>query len=355
MKILITGGAGFIGCNTTLHFAKQGHDVVVLDNLSRETAIINLKLMQGNQVPFQFKKLDISDKASVEEFIKQNKFDVIIHLAGQVAVTLSVKDPWNDFVINAQGTLNILESIRKHLPHTVFINASTNKVYGKSADQTVIEKDCCYKYEDLDYNGVCEKQQLDFYSPYGCSKGVADQYTIDYARIYGLKTVSVRQSCIYGPNQFGIEDQGWIAWFILAYLQGKQIKIYGNGKQVRDVLYVSDLVYFYEQLIQKIDVVKGHAFNIGGGVKNSLSLLQFFKILEKITGKKIPLSFDKWRPGDQFIFVSDNSKAKELVGFEAKTDYVDGIRKTYIWLKDYLSNQKINKFASKEKVESFFQ
>ncbi|MFC1894774.1 NAD-dependent epimerase/dehydratase family protein [Candidatus Dependentiae bacterium] len=240
MKILITGGVGFIGCNAVEYFTKKGWEVFVLDNLSRETAIVNLKLMQENKIPFNFKKLDITYKNDLEDYFKTNIFDIVIHLAAQVAVTCSVLDPVNDFNINAHGTLNVLECIRKYCPNAVFINASTNKVYGKTCDQEVIETVDCYKYKDDNYKGISEKQSLEFYSPYGCSKGVADQYALDYARIYGLNSVSVRQSCIYGPHQLGVEDQGWIAWFIIAYLTGKKIKIYGNGKQVRDVLFLLD-------------------------------------------------------------------------------------------------------------------
>jgi len=335
MKILVTGGAGFIGCNTVEYFSAKGHELYVIDNLSRETAVVNLRWMQKSKIPFNFEKLDITNKTNLEQYFKKNKFDVVIHLAAQVAVTFSVNDPEDDFQVNAKGSFNVLECVRKYCPESVFINASTNKVYGKISDKKVIELQDCYAYEDQNYKGVCENQNLEFYSPYGCSKGAADQYTLDYARVYGLRSVSVRQSCIYGPRQLGIEDQGWIAWFIIAYLTGKKIKIYGNGKQVRDVLFVTDLVKFYEKIIETIEEVKGLAFNMGGGKNNVLSLLQFFKILEEVAGDKIPLAFDKWRPGDQFIFISDNSLAKKLLDFEPEINCEQGIERIYKWLYDY--------------------
>lgn len=346
MNILITGGAGFIGCNTVKYFATKGDRVFVIDNLSRETARVNLRWLQDNNTPFNFENIDIADRVVLESYFKRHNFDVVIHLAGQVAVTLAVENPRYDFEVNAQGTFNVLECVRLYCPRAIFINASSNKVYGSISDKRVVEEEDCYRYADVNYKGVNESQNLEFYSPYGCSKGVADQYTLDYARIYGLKTVSVRQSCIYGPHQLGIEDQGWISWFVGAYLLGKSIKIYGNGKQVRDVLFVSDLVEFYECIINDIEKVKGMVFNIGGGIKNSISLLQFFKILEELTGDKIKLSFDKWRPGDQILFISDNSLAEKLLNFRPKIDFCDGIKKIYKWLFKYYSVRKVISRAS---------
>ncbi|MFH0898526.1 MAG: SDR family NAD(P)-dependent oxidoreductase [bacterium] len=352
MKILVTGGAGFIGCNTVCHFAEKGHTVYIIDNLSRQTARTNLQWLYDHAIPFHFTHLDITSRASLEYYFKQHSFDAIIHLAGQVAVTFSVQNPRHDFDINAHGTFNILECIRDYNPEAIFINASTNKVYGKSADRTVVEDKLSYRYQDLTYQGISEQQPLDFYSPYGCSKGIADQYTIDYARIYGLKTVSVRQSCIYGPHQLGIEDQGWIAWFIIAVITEQPLTIYGDGKQVRDVLYVSDLVRFYELAIHNIDKAQGQAFNLGGGMHNSLSLLQFFQELEQITKHKISYSFSQWRPGDQFIFVSDTSKAENLVGFKPLVPYKEGIKKIHNWLSSYYSeNTKLQNLHSTQKTK----
>lgn len=341
MNILITGGVGFIGCNAVKHFVAKGHNVFVIDNLSRETAKVNLKWLQDNKVNFNFNLLDVTDRFALEDYFAQHKFDAVIHLAGQVAVTLSVENPRYDFEVNAAGSFNVLECVRKYCPSAAFINASTNKVYGKISNKKVIELNDSYKYEDESYNGVDERQNLEFYSPYGCSKGIADQYTLDYARIYGIKAVSVRQSCIYGPHQFGIEDQGWISWFIIAHFTGKPIKIYGNGKQVRDVLYVTDLVEFYEKIINNIDKASGLAFNMGGGVENSVSLLQFFKILESISGNEIELYFDGWRPGDQYVFISDNSSAERLLNVKPKIACRQGIELIYKWLFDYYSKRNM--------------
>ncbi len=342
MKILITGGAGFIGCNAVQHFAAQGHDVYVIDNLSRETSRVNIAWMQAKKIPMHFTNLDITHQKKLEDYFFQHTFDVVLHLAAQVAVTLSVKDPRTDLLINGIGTFNVLECVRNYCPEAIFINASTNKVYGKIAEDFLQETDDSYQHHDKSWKGFSEQQPLSFYSPYGCSKGVADQYTIDYGNIYNLRTVTVRQSCIYGPHQLGIEDQGWIAWFIISTLSGNQISIYGDGKQVRDVLYVSDLIDFYELLINNINLVQGKAFNMGGGKKNSLSLRQFFKVLAEITGKDIDYTFKEWRPGDQKIFISDNSLAEELLGFKPNVSYHDGIEKIYYWLDDYLKKAPKN-------------
>ena len=339
MKMLVTGGAGFIGCNVVKHFARKGYNITVFDNLSRETAHVNLAYMYSNNIPFTFVNGDITDKKQLEAVFKKEPFDVVIHLAAQVAVTLSVKDPEHDFYTNALGTFNVLESVRKYCPDAVFINASTNKVYGKSCDDKVIEQKRRYVYED-GIKGISENNALEFYSPYGCSKGVADQYAIDYARIYGLKTVTVRQSCIYGVHQIGIEDQGWIAWFILASMNNKEINVYGNGKQVRDVLFVSDLVDLYEKIINNISVAKGHAFNIGGGMDNAVSLLEFFDILGGIRAEALKLSFTSWRPGDQKIFISDNSKAEKLLGFKPQVSVKEGTEKLYTWLHTFVETKK---------------
>ena len=233
----------FIGVNAAEYFADQGWRIAVLDNLSRRGTEENLRWL-NDKVKVDFHKLDIRDAAGVERVVRETKPDALLHLAAQVAVTTSVSDPREDFEVNALGTFNVLEAVRKGSPQTFIINASTNKVYGKMEEIEVEERNGRYEYRDQT-QGVSESQPLDFHSPYGCSKGVADQYTLDYARIYGLDTVSFRQSCIYGPRQFGIEDQGWVAWFIIAAVSGKQITIYGDGKQIRDVLHVKDVARAY--------------------------------------------------------------------------------------------------------------
>ena len=327
---MITGGAGFIGCHTASYFAKKGHEIVIIDNLSRKGSLDNLNWLK-KQHPITHYKTNIQDEKAVEDvFRKENTIGAVIHLAAQVAVTTSVSNPRDDFDINALGTLNMLQAVRHFCPQAPFINASTNKVYGLLHNVKILEG--LKRYEIEKKGGINESEPLDFHSPYGCSKGSADQYVIDYARIYDLKTVSVRQSCIYGERQFGVEDQGWLAWFIIATVLGKKISIYGDGKQVRDVLYVQDLVELYEKFIEQGSNLNGKAYNVGGGLKFSLSLLEFIDIL-KDQGLEISYTFGDWRPGDQKVFVSDNTKVIKELGWEPKTAPVQGIQTIVSWVK----------------------
>ncbi|MGR8934976.1 MAG: SDR family NAD(P)-dependent oxidoreductase [Gammaproteobacteria bacterium] len=331
-SILITGGAGFIGVNSARYFAAQGWKVAVLDNLSRRGTEANLHWLQ-QQCPIRFECADIRDAEAMERIIGDIHPDVLLHLAAQVAVTTSVTDPREDFEINALGTFNVLEAVRKHSPETFFIYASTNKVYGKMHEIAVVERNGRYEYHDL-VDGVGEHQPLDFHSPYGCSKGVADQYTIDYSRIYGLQTVTFRQSCIYGTRQFGIEDQGWVAWFTIAAVLGKNITIYGDGKQIRDVLHVEDLVRAYESAILHRDAASGQAFNIGGGPENTMSLLELLAYLKEALNIDIPLQWDVWRPGDQPVFVCDLGKAREILGWQPQIAVRDGVKALSAWVSE---------------------
>ena len=286
-----------------------------------------------NQSSVTHYKTDIQDYKAVEDiFKKEKKIKGIIHLAAQVAVTTSVSNPFNDFKINALGTLNILEAVRNYCPNARFIYSSTNKVYGLLNTVKIIESP--KRYEINNKEGVSETEPLDFHSPYGCSKGCADQYVLDYARIYNLQTVSFRQSCIYGERQFGVEDQGWLAWFIIATVLGRKISIYGDGKQVRDVLYVQDLVELYEKFIEQESNLNGKAYNVGGGLKFSLSLLEFIDILKE-QGVEIVYNFGDWRPGDQKVFVSDNTKVIKELGWEPKTSPVQGIQHIVSWVKKH--------------------
>jgi len=330
-KILITGGAGFIGVNSADFFASNGWEVLVLDNLSRHGTDKNLSWLESKH-SIIFDKSDIRDADLMSNILRKHTPDVVLHLAAQVAVTSSVTNPRKDFEINALGTLNLLEAIRLHSPNTFFINASTNKVYGKLEDVAIEERDGRYEYEKLT-TGVPESRYLDFHSPYGCSKGAADQYTIDYARIYGLKTVTLRQSCIYGPHQFGVEDQGWVAWFTIAALLNKEITIYGDGKQIRDVLHVSDLVAAYLAAINNSDSISGEAINLGGGPDNTLSLLELLDYLERSLDKKIKPLWDNWRPGDQPVFVCDLSKAKRLLNWSPKYSVEQGTVALIDWVR----------------------
>jgi len=340
MKILITGGAGFIGSNSVKRFFEAGWGVHIVDDLSRKGAETNLRWLTETGVKYKHYCIDISKTQDIESFLKKRKFDVILNLAAQVAVTTSITEPRRDFEINALGTFNLLEAVRKYNSEAIFLNASTNKVYGKLSDFKIIEESKKYVLP-TGVKEVTEETPLDFYSPYGCSKGIADQYTIDYSRIYSLKTVTFRQSCIYGPRQFGIEDQGWVAWFIIAHLLSKKITVYGNGKQVRDILYVDDLIDIFFRVIERIEQVSGNAFNVGGGIQNTISLLEFFEMLEKHSGRPVIYAFGDWRPGDQPLYISDNQKAYSLLGWKPKTSYQDGIKLLLDWVS---YNLKLFKF-----------
>lgn len=330
--LLITGGAGFIGVNAADYFAARDWRIVILDNLSRRGTEDNLRWLQERHDP-HFERVDIRDAAAVARVMREQKPDVVLHLAAQVAVTTSVDNPREDFEINALGTFNVLEAVRQEAPEAFLINASTNKVYGKMESVGVVERNGRYEYRDLP-GGVTEDQLLDFHSPYGCSKGVADQYTIDYSRIYGLHTVTFRQSCIYGTRQFGIEDQGWVAWFTIAAVLGKSITIYGDGKQIRDVLHVRDLVRGYEAAIRHRETASGQAFNIGGGSGNTMSLRELLGYLEGELKLRIPLQWSQWRPGDQPVFVCDVAKAECLLGWKPEISVQDGVRELSHWVRD---------------------
>lgn len=334
--ILITGGAGFIGINLARHFLVKGSHVIIFDNLSRKGTETNIKLLKRDfNSKFTLIKADI-----VHDFNKLksavNKADAVIHLAAQVAVTTSVDNPRHDFEVNAIGSFNVVEAVRlsKHRPPLIY--SSTNKVYGSLHHRPVKEHDDHYRFEhdEIHANGIAESEQLDFHSPYGCSKGIADQYVIDYSRVYGLRTVVFRQSCVYGPYQFGVEDQGWVAWFGIAALFEKPITIYGNGKQVRDILYINDLVRLYDLTLQNIDKVSGHAYNIGGGPANTLSLVKLLAMLERRLGRKVDTTHAPIRVGDQPVFVADIRKAKEHLGWAPKHGIDFGFDQMMNWIED---------------------
>ena len=331
MKIFITGGAGFIGCNSADHFLQQGHTVTVYDNLSRKGTPNNLSWLQGRHGDqLNFISGDIRDYDPLCQAI--SGADVVLHLAGQVAVTTSVRNPREDFEINALGTFNVLEATRNYAPQATLIYASTNKVYGGMESVQIIDAGDHYAYDGLPF-GVSESAPLDFHSPYGCSKGAGDQYAIDYARIYGLKTVAMRQSCIYGQRQFGVEDQGWVAHFVIAVVKNRPISIYGDGKQVRDLLHITDLIRAYEAVIEKSADVAGRAYNIGGGPANTLSIwTQFGPLLEELAGRPIPVTYGEWRPGDQHVFIADIRKASAELGWQPQVDPRMGIGDLYRWV-----------------------
>jgi CDP-paratose 2-epimerase len=336
-NILVTGGAGFIGSNLVCNLLNDGYRVTVFDALLRRGTEHNLAWLQSwhRDGRFRFVQGDVRDPEALRAVVGEAK--VIYHLAGQVAVTTSVEDPRTDYEINALGTLNVLEAARLggHCPILVF--TSTNKVYGGMDDVAVEERTMRYEYRDFPH-GISEAQPLDFHSPYGCSKGAADQYVRDYARIYGLPTVVFRMSCIYGPRQFGNEDQGWLAHFMIAALTGKPITIYGNGKQVRDVLFVDDLVRAFRLAAEKIDTCAGQVFNIGGGPSNTLAVWQEFReLMADLKGEKIPAHYHEWRPGDQPCYVSDIRKASRCLGWEPQIDKVTGIHRLWEWVSSHES------------------
>lgn len=330
-KIFITGGAGFIGTNTALYYLAHKHQVTIFDNLSRPGSKKNLMFIQKKYPQVRFRNGDIRDKEVVREVVEGA--DIIFHFAGQVAVTTSVVNPREDFEINALGTLNVLEAARLSRTHPVVINSSTNKVYGDLPAAQLRETATRYEFRNRPF-GIGESEPLDFHSPYGCSKGAGDQYVRDYARIYGLKTIVFRQSCIYGIHQNGIEDQGWVAWILKAAINKEPITIYGNGKQVRDILYIDDLIEAYDSAISNINVTSGQIYNIGGGLKNSISIWQEFRpILEQITGNTLDVTYKTERPGDQKIFIADTRKAEQDFGWKPKVSVHTGLMKLAQWLK----------------------
>ncbi len=336
MKYLITGGCGFLGSNLTAEVLKRGEEPIIFDNLYRYGSCQNLEWLKS-QGEFQFIHADIRNNNDVENVVKDTKPDVIFHLAGQVAMTTSIENPRIDFEINALGTFNLLEAVRKYTPESIIIYSSTNKVYGDL--EWVRYKETETRYIALDFpNGFPETIPLDFHSPYGCSKGAADQYMLDYARMFGLKTVVFRHSSMYGGRQFSTYDQGWIGWFCLQALKSEQGKlkepftISGNGKQVRDVLHAKDMKRLYFAAIAHIDRIKGQAFNVGGGIKNSLSLLELIALLEEILNVKLQYNKLQSRESDQKLFVANTEKANHLLEWTQHIGSREGVETTLMWL-----------------------
>lgn len=331
-KILITGGAGFIGSNLSYHFLSKGYSVTIFDNFNRIGTRANLAWLKSSFPNLRVIEADIRDKRDIKRAVSGQ--DIIFHLAAQVAVTTSVLDPETDFEINARGTFNLLEGVRTSGSKPMVIFASTNKVYGGMDDIRIGKTKTRYTYKDFPY-GISETANLDFHSPYGCSKGAADQYIRDYSRIYGIATVVLRQSCIYGPRQFGVEDQGWIAWFIIALTKGKKITVFGDGKQVRDVLYIDDLVRLFEVVVENRKKAQGEIFNVGGGYRNTLAVWsEFGPLLEELFGKKLQVQFDDWRPGDQKVYVSDIRRVKKVLGWSPKISVREGMKKLFTWIQE---------------------
>ena len=331
MKYLITGGCGFVGSNLAAEVLKRGDELFVFDNLFRHGSAQNLTWLK-KQGYFKYYPFDIRNANDVETAIKEINPDVVFHLAGQVAMTTSISNPRMDFEINTMGTFNLLDSIRKYAPNAAILYSSTNKVYGDFSNLNFQEKLTRYTCTEFP-KGIDENFPLEFHSPYGCSKGAADQYLLDFCRIYGLKTVVFRHSSMYGGNQHSTVDQGWVGWFIQKALEIKNnlnedlFTISGNGKQVRDVLFSEDVVNLYFTTLDNIDKVKGNVFNIGGGINNSLSLLELFSLLEEELNIKMTFKQLDFRESDQLVFVADNKKITQLTGWEPKVNTKDGIKR----------------------------
>jgi CDP-paratose 2-epimerase len=326
-SILITGGAGFIGANVADRALAGGHRVTILDDLSRLGADENVRWLRSRHGDrWELIVGSVVDPGVCVRAVANA--EVIYHLAGQTAVTTSVTDPRRDFEVNAIGTFTLLEAARCAGHSPVFLYASTNKVYGGMAHVPTVELPTRHAFRDLP-NGVDESCPLDFHSPYGCSKGAADQYVRDYSRIYGLPTIVFRQSCIYGPRQMGVEDQGWVAWFVIALMMGRPITIFGDGKQLRDLLYVDDLLRAFDLVIDQIETTRGQIYNIGGGPANAISVWWEFKqIAEAVLGHPVPdPAFVPVRPGDQPVFVSDTAKAARDFGWAPAVSVPEGIRR----------------------------
>jgi len=335
MIYFITGGCGFLGSNIAAEVLKKREKLIIFDNLSRAGSEKNLEWLK-RQGAFQFIQGDIRNQKDIEKTIFKSRPDVIFHLAGQVSMTTSISNPRLDFDVNAVGTFNLLDAVRKNSPDTIIIYSSTNKVYGDL--EWVHFKEMDSRYTSPDYpNGFPETIPLDFQSPYGCSKGTADQYMLDFHRIFGLRTIVFRHSTIYGARQFALYDQGWIGWFCQKAIEIEKgflkapFTISGNGKQIRDVLYVDDAVNLYFQAVDHVELAKGNAFNIGGGIQNSLSLLELFTFLDSELNISMNFKKLKARKSDQKIFVADISKAANSIKWFPKTNKSTGIRKVLKW------------------------
>jgi CDP-paratose 2-epimerase len=335
MKILITGGCGFLGSNLALETFKRNHELFIFDNFYREHSKDNLEWLRskGN---FKFYNSDVRKSEEVNRIIKDIKPDIVFHLAGQVAMTTSIADPKIDFEINALGSFNVLDAVRMFSPESIVVYSSTNKVYGDMEWVNYEETDTRYVCDEFPL-GFPETIPLEFHSPYGCSKGSADQYMLDFCRIFGIKTVVFRHSSMFGGRQFSTYDQGWIGWFCHKAVETRRglarepFVISGNGKQVRDVLYADDAVDLYFKTIDDIDKAKGNAFNIGGGMENSLSLLELFGILEQELDVKLKYKQLPPRISDQKIFVADIMKVKKLLNWQPKVDKISGIKHMIKW------------------------
>lgn len=337
MNLLVTGGCGFLGSNLAAHGIKQGYNITVFDNLSRLGSGNNLEWLKSLGM-FTFVHGDIRNKNDVETLIRENHFDAVFHLSGQVAMTTSIANPYKDFQVNTMGTVNLLDSVRKYSSDTVVLYSSTNKVYGDLEQYTYDETPTRYTCREFP-QGFNESVPLDFRSPYGCSKGAADQYMLDYYRIFGIKTIVFRHSSMYGSRQFATYDQGWVGWFVEKALEKyknpdvPKFTISGNGKQVRDILHAKDMINLYYSALNHADSICGNAYNIGGTIEQSLSLLELFDILNNCLNIKMEFTQLPVRQSDQKVFVADVRKIKDAIGWEPKVSALEGVTTMVEWVK----------------------
>ncbi|MCW4052463.1 MAG: GDP-mannose 4,6-dehydratase [Candidatus Bathyarchaeota archaeon] len=350
MKVLVTGGAGFVGSHIAEFYARNGNEVKVIDNFSRgetlakadkskHTIFYNWNYLKQNYANIILIKADVRNSQQIEK--AASDVDLIVHTAAQVAVTTSITDPLTDFEINALGTLNVLEAARKSRNDPAVVYCSTNKVYGENVNEIpTIEQETRYAFSDEKFKmGIPETFPIDLcaHTPYGCSKITGDFYMQDYSKSYGLNTCVFRMSCIYGDRQFGNEDQGWVAHFAISTLQNRKLTIYGDGKQVRDVLFVDDLVQAFARFFTRRKKASGQVFNIGGGPENTLSLLELLSLLHEVTGRRCKIEFKNWRTGDQKVYISNISKAQEKLDWKPRVDTSKGIRNFVAWFQQELS------------------
>lgn len=339
MKLLVIGGCGFLGSNLAAYGIRNpGYEVTVFDNLSRYGSPMNLEWLE-KQGSFTFVHGDTRNRNDVDSIIKRGSFDAVFQLAGQVAMTTSIENPYKDFQTNTMGTLHVLEAVRRYSPDTIVIFSSTNKVYGDLEQYTYEETSTRYVCKEWPV-GYDETVPLDFRSPYGCSKGAADQYMLDYARIYGIKTIVFRHSSMYGGRQFATYNQGWIGWFCEKAVEKKLnpecgiFTISGNGKQVRDILHAEDMVHLYYAALDNADRISGQAFNIGGGMEQSLSLLELFDLLNELLGIELQYTQMPPRASDQKVFVADISKINSVIGWKPNVSAREGIEKMIEWAQE---------------------
>lgn len=347
---LITGGAGFIGANLAHHIAKFGGDVVLFDNLSRREVHLNaewLKNAHGDRVRLVVG--DVRDLQAIRRAIA--RAHRVFHFAAQVAVTSSIIDPRTDFSVNAQGTLNVLTAIAEQGRSIPLVYTSTNKVYGALSSLPLEVRATRWTpiSEPMGSLGIDERQPLDFHSPYGCSKGAADQYVLDWARSFGMPNIVFRMSCIYGPRQFGNEDQGWVAHFLIRALRDEEIVIYGDGRQVRDILYIQDLVDLFRSALGALDDVRGKVFNVGGGARNTISLIELVDLIREITGTRVRLRYAPMRNGDQRWYVSNTQRLEDRLGWRPRVEVRTGLKHLIEWL-DHSRSRSISPRTSSEKM-----